>query len=132
MPVCLDMLIFKSTDPNADVTHIVWRFNIQLWLDQYDEVSMMPHIYSSLQGYPGKWVRSLEEGRNIMVRELLECMDATFGNVHDYDSMIRSLYEIWQKEVESLEEYMLRIHEVVAVIHHSHPDHMSDQGKNLQ
>ena len=55
---------------------------------------MMPHIYSSLQGYPGKWVYSLEEGRNIMVWELLECMDTTFGNVGDYDSMIRSLYEI--------------------------------------
>ena len=31
-----------------------------------------------------------------------------------------------------MEEYMLRIHEAVAVIRHTHPDHVSDQGKNLQ
>ena len=88
------MPIFKSVDPNADVTYIMWRFDIQGWLDQYDEVSVMPHINSSLQGYPGKWVCSLEEGREITVRELLEHMDATFGNIHDYDSMIKSLYDI--------------------------------------
>ena len=88
MSACLDMLIFKSKDPNADVMYTVWRFDIKGWLDQYDEVSMMSHIYSSLQGYPGKWVHSLKEGRNIMVRELLEHMDATFGNMHDYDSKI--------------------------------------------
>ena len=129
-PACLDMPIFKSTDPNVDVTFTTWKFDIQGWLDQYDEVSMMPHINSSLQQYPGKWVHSLEEGRNIMVRELLEHMDVTFGNVHDF--MIRYLYEIQQKEVKSMEEYMLKIHEAVVVICCAHPDHVSDQGKNLQ
>ena len=58
-------------------------------------------------------------------------MDATFGNVHDYDSKIRSLYEIWQKEAESMEEYVLRIHEAVVVICRAHPDCVLDQGKNL-
>ena len=43
-PVHLDMPIFKSTDPNADVTYTMWRFDIQEWLDQYDEASMMPHL----------------------------------------------------------------------------------------
>ena len=31
-------------------------------------------------------------------------MDAMFGNMPDYDSMIRTLYEIWQKEAEGVEE----------------------------
>ena len=33
----LDMLIFKSTDPNADVTYTIWRFDVQGWLDQYQD-----------------------------------------------------------------------------------------------
>ena len=78
---------------------------------------MMPHIYHSLQGYPGKWVPSLEEGQNISTHDLLRWMDTAFGSVQDYDSMIRSLYEIHQKETESVEEYMLRIHEAVAILH---------------
>ena len=49
-------------------------------------------------------------------------MDHTFGDVREYDTMIHSQYEIRQKEEESVEEYMLRIHEVMAVIHHAYPD----------
>ena len=36
-PAHLDMLIFKLTDPNADVTYTLWRFDVQNWLDQYQE-----------------------------------------------------------------------------------------------
>ena len=93
---------------------------------------MMPHICHSLQGYPGKWVHSLEEGGNISTCELLRQLDTTFGSIQDYDSMIRSLYKIHQKETESVEEYMLRIHEAVAVLCQAHPERMSDQGKNLR
>ena len=105
------MLIFISTDLNADV-----MYTLQGWLDQYQEESMMPQIYTSLQGYPGRWVHSLEDGGNITVPELLACMDHAFGDVCDYDT-IMSLYEIRQKDSESVEEYMLQIHEAMAVIH---------------
>ena len=77
-------------------------------------------------------MHSLEEGQNISIRDLLRWMDTTFGNVQDYDSMIRSLYQIGQKETENVEEYMLRIHEAVAILHRVHPEHISDQGKNLR
>ena len=59
-------------------------------------------------------------------------MDRTFGNVCDYNSMIRLLYEIHQKENESVEEYMLRVHEAVAVVKHTHPDQVPNEGKGLQ
>ena len=34
-------------------------------------------------------------------------MEKTFGNKCDYDAMIRTLYEVQQKEDETVEEYML-------------------------
>ena len=58
-------------------------------------------------------------------------MDCGFGDVHEYDTMIRSLYEIRQKEGKSVEEYMLQIHEAVAVIHHTYLDQITYQGRNL-
>ena len=100
------MPIFKSTDPNVDVTYTLWRFHVQGWLDQYQEESILPHIYNSLRGYPGRWVHSLEEGPNLTVTKLLEHMDHAFGDVHEYDTMICSLHGIRQ-EGESVEEYML-------------------------
>ena len=106
-PTHLDMLIFKSTDPNADVMYTLWRFDVQGWLDQYQEESMMPHVYAILQGYLSRWVRSLEDGGNIIIPELLAHMNCTFGDVCDHNTMIRSRYEIRQKERESVVEYML-------------------------
>ena len=66
-----------------------------------------------------------------MVMELLEHMDLGFGDVHEYNTMIHSLYAIRQKEGESGEEYMLQIHEALAIIHHTYLDQVTDQGKNL-
>ena len=60
-----------------------------------------------MRGYPGWWVYFLDGGPNLTVTELLEQMDCIFGHVHKYNTMIRSLYEIRQKEGEFMEEYML-------------------------
>ena len=91
----------------------------------------MPHIYNSLRGYLGRCVHSLDGGPNLMVSELLEHMDCMFGDVCKYDTMICSLYEIRQKKGESMEEYMLHIHEAITVICHTYPDQVIDQCKNL-
>ena len=55
VPVHLDMPIFKLTYLNADVTYTLWRFDVQGWLDQYQEESMMPHIYNSLGDILADW-----------------------------------------------------------------------------
>ena len=93
---------------------------------------MHPHIFGSLQGYPGKWARSLPGGMNISLNDLLRCMDRTFGNVCDYDSMIQSLYEIRQKENETVKEYMLRVHEAVAVVKRAYPDQVLNEREGLR
>ena len=79
---------------------------------------MRPHIFASLRGYPGKWARTLDEGKDISVR--------------DYDAMIRTLYEVQQRDYEMVEEYMLCIHEAVAVICRAYPDRLPDRGQDLK
>ena len=69
---------------------------------------------------------------NISLDELLKCMDHTFGNMHDYDSMIQLLYEIHQKEHETVEEYMLRVPEAVAVVKQAYPDQVPNEGEGLR
>ena len=115
-----------------DVIYEIWHFDVEGWLDQYDEVSMHPHIFGSLQGYPGKWAHSLPGGMNIPLDELLRCMDCTFGNVHNYDSMIQSLYEICHKEHKTVEEYILRVHKAVVVVKCTYPDQVPKEGEGLR
>ena len=101
-PVRLDMLIFKLTDPGVEVTYTLWQFNVDAFLEQYDEASMHPHIFASLHGYPGKWACMLDEGKDISMQDLLMHMEKTSGNKCDYDAMIRILYEVQQKEDETV------------------------------
>ena len=74
---------------------------------------MMPHIYSSLWGYPGRWVHFLEDGSNLTMTELLEHMDHAISDDQHYDVC----------------EY--NHNEAVVVIHHAYQDPITDQGKNL-
>ena len=131
-PARLDMPIFKLTNPGAEVTYTLWRFNVNAFLKQYDEASMHPHIFASLCGYPGKWARTLDKGKDISVQDLLMHMEKTFGKKHDYDAMIRTSYEVQQKEDETIEEYMLCIHNAVAVICDAYLEHLPDWGRDLK
>ena len=125
------MPIFKLTDPGAEVTYTLWRFDVDAFLEQYDEASMHPHIFASLRGYPGKWARTLDEGKDISMQDLLMHMEKMFGNKCDYDA-IRTLYEAQQKEHETVEEYMLHIHNAVMVIHRTYPECLPDRGRDLK
>ena len=130
-PAKLDLPIFKSTDPSADVTYTIWRFDIQSWLEQYTKESMKPHIYASLRGYPGCWICSLEGGEHLTLTELLQRMDRVFREVSEADTMMRSMYEIRQMEKETVEEYIPCIHEAVVVIRHAYLERLTNQDKNF-
>ena len=131
-PARLDMLIFKSTDPGVEVTYTLWHFDVDTFLEQYDEASMCPHIFASLCRYPGKWACTLDEGKDLSVQDLLMHMEKTFGNKCDYDAMIRTLYEVQQKEDEMVAEYMLCIHDAVAVIRCAYLECLPDRGRDLK
>ena len=132
VPARLDMPIFKSTDPGAEVMYMLWCYDVDAFLEQYDEASMCPHIFTSLHGYPGKWAHMLDKGKDISVWDLLMHMERTFGNKWDYDAMIRTLYEVQQRDDNTVEEYMLCIHEAVAVICRAYPEHLMDRGRDLK
>ena len=59
-------------------------------------------------------------------------MEKMFGNKRDYDAMIRTLYEVQQKEDETVEEYMLHIHDAVTVICHTYLERRPDWGRDLK
>ena len=126
------MLIFKSTDPGVEVTYRLWCFDVDAFLEQYDEASLCPHIFASLHGYPSKWAHMLDEGKDISVWDLLMHMEKTFGNKRDYDAMIRTLYDVQQRDDKMVEEYMLCIYEVITVIHRAYLEHLPDRGMDLK
>ena len=124
------MPIFKSTDPGAEVMYT--HFDVDAFLEQYDEASMHPHIFASLHRYPGKWAHTLDESKDISMQDLLMHMEKTFGNKRDYDAMIRMLYKVQQKEDETVEEYIFGIHDAAMVICHVYLECLPDHGRDLK
>ena len=59
-------------------------------------------------------------------------MEKTFSNKHDYDAMIRTLYEVQQGEDETVEEYMLHIHNTVVVICRAYSKCLPDWGQDFK
>ena len=59
-------------------------------------------------------------------------MERTFGDKRDYDAMIRTLYEVQQRDDETVGEYMLCIHQEVAIIRRAYPDCLPDRGWDLK
>ena len=100
-----------GTNPGAEVMYTLWHFNVDAFLEQYDAGSMCPHIFASLHGYPSKWACTLDKGKDILAQDLLMHMEKMFGNKCNYDAMIKTLYEVQQKEDKMAEEYMLHIHD---------------------
>ena len=74
----------------------------------------------------------LDKGKDISVWDLLMHMERTFGNKRDYNAMIRTLYEVQQRDDEMVEEYMLHIHKAVVVIRRAYPDCLPDRGWDLK
>ena len=93
---------------------------------------MCPHIFASLYRYPSKWAHTLDEGKDISVQDLLMHTEKIFGNKCDYNAMIRTLYEVQQKEDKMVEEYMLCIHNAVTVICHTYLECLPDCGRDLK
>ena len=93
---------------------------------------MHPHIFASLCAYPGKWACMQDEGKDISMLDLLMHMERTFSNKCNYVAMIRTLYEVQQRDDETVEEYMLCIHEAVVVICQAYPERLPDRGVDLK
>ena len=55
-----------------------------------------------------------------------------FGNKRDYNAMIGTLHEFQQRDDEMVEEYMLHIHEAVALICQAYLDRLPDRGQDLK
>ena len=53
VPVRLDMPIFKLTNPGAEVTYMLWHFDMDAFLEQYDEASMHPPHLCQSSWVPG-------------------------------------------------------------------------------
>ena len=119
-------------DPGVEVMYTLWYFDVDAFLEQYDEASMHPHIFASLCGYPGKWACTLDEGKDISMQDLLMHMEKMFSNKYNYNAMIRTLYEVQQKEDKTVEEYMPHIHDAVVVIHHAYLECLPDHGRDLK
>ena len=119
----IDLPVFDDIAKNAKVTYVTWRFDVQKHRKVHSDDSLLPHVYRSLQGFPGELARSL--GDDITLKELVEGLDDYFGVVIDYDAMCRALYNIKQDAYETVAEFAVRLCRQLCMLKHEFPEHFS-------
>ena len=102
----------------------MWMPSLSSMMRQACAVTFLPVSMGTLVNGLACWIKAMQD--------LLMHMEKTFGNKCDYDAMIRTLYEVQQKEDETIEEYMLHIHDAITIICCAYPEHLPDWGRDLK
>ena len=76
------------------MTYNSWHFDVQQYRLNHMDESLLPHIYRSLQGFPGELIQSL--GKVPSLDDLLTKLDDYFRVVEELDAMNRHLHTIKQ------------------------------------
>ena len=103
----IDLPVFKSTDENANMTYNNWYFDIQQHRLNHTDESLLPHVYQSLQGFPGELAHSLKKVPSL--DDLLAKLDDYFRVVEELDAMNRHLYTIKEGTQDGVAEFAMRL-----------------------
>ena len=93
--VKVNLPIFKDEKVKGVITYHSWQWDVAIfcqsgWDDQYQ----LPHVFGSLQGFPGDLARSL--GEDATLSDVLQMLDKHYGVVMMFDALSKELYSLKQ------------------------------------
>ena len=81
----IDLPVFKDEDTKDAVTYQSWHWDLTMYYIGCQDCTLLPYAISSLQGYPGKLVRS--SGMDITQDDVLTILDEHYNNVKALDAL---------------------------------------------
>ena len=87
----IDLPIFKDEDAKDRVTYQSWRWDLMVYQHAgCRDCTLLPYAIRSLQGYPGKLVRS--SSTDITLDDVLTILDEHYNNVKALDTLKQELF----------------------------------------
>ena len=95
---------FKGGEGKEDVLYLMWHFDIVAYLQVgCADKDLLPHVYESLQGYPGDLVQST--GKDAYLDDILYYLDEHYRNAMTFDSLSREIYTMKQSPDENVSDF---------------------------
>ena len=97
----INLPIFKDEDAKDAVTYQSWRWDLTVYRHAgCRDCTLLPYAIRSLQGYPGKLVRS--SGTDITLDGILTILDEHYNNVKALDALNQELFQMRMADKETM------------------------------
>ena len=100
----INLPIFKDEDAKDAVTYQSWSWDLMVYRHAgCRDCTLLPYAIRSLQGYPGKLVRS--SGTDITLDEVLTILDEHYNNVKALDTLNQELFQMRMADKETVSDW---------------------------
>ena len=100
----INLPIFKDEDAKDTMTYQSWRWDLTVYRRAgCRDHTLLPYAIRSLQGYPGKLVRS--SGTDITLDEVLTILDEHYNNVKALDALNQELFQMRMADKETVSDW---------------------------
>ena len=97
----INLPVFKDEDAKDTVTYQRWRWDLMVyWCVGCRDHTLLPYAIQSLQGYPGKVVRS--SGMDITLDDVLTILDEHYNNMKALDAQNQELFQLQMADKETV------------------------------
>ena len=118
----INLPVFKNEDAKDAVTYQSWRWNVVVYQHVgCRDCTLLPYAIRSLQGYPGKLVRS--SGMDITLDNVLTILDEHYNNVKALDALNQELFKLQMADKEIVLDWGICLSRHLQVLMASFPDH---------
>ena len=117
----INLPIFKDEDTKDAVTYQSWRWDLTVYrCAGCRDHTLLPYAIRSLQGYPGKLVRSL--GTDITLDGILTILDEHYNNMKALDALNQELFQMRMADKETVSDWGICLSRHLQILAASFPD----------
>ena len=117
----INMPVFKDEDTKDAVTYQSWQWDLTVYhCTGCGDCTLLPYAIYSLQGYPGKLVRS--SGTDITLDGILTILDEHYNNVKALDALNQELFQLHLDEKETVSDWGVHLSRHLQILAVSFPE----------
>ena len=100
----INLFIIKDEDKKDAITYQSWCWDIMVYHQAgCQDLTFLPYVICSLQGYPREVVRSL--GTDITLDGMITEWDEHYNNVKALDALCQELFQLWMANKETVSDW---------------------------
>ena len=126
LQVKVNLPVFKDEKSKDAVTFWSWWWDVAIfhWCG-WDDQHLLPHVFYSLQGFPGNLARSL--GKDATLNEIMQMLDKHYCVIMTFDALSKELYSFRQGSSKNKAEFRVHLLQQVQILQSEYPQRIQPE-----